>query len=162
MNTLANALGSKFIESKDQLRIRTFDFQGVTFKIKVPLTVESDLMFEKNKIIDETMVQKFYDEMAKEFIDNKEKYANEPDIVYESDNIIVKGISLKETAKNKVLTQNRITSLFQLIVPEDSNFDMSSITYQDIDENFPFNIQIELMEEIAKVIAPSYTQNKGK
>ena len=91
MNTLANALGSKFIESKDQLRIRTFDFQKVTFKIKVPLTVESDLMFEKNKIIDETIVQKYYDEMAKEFIDNKEKYANEPDIVYETDNIIVKG-----------------------------------------------------------------------
>ena len=162
MNQLANALGTKFVESKEQLRIRTFDLNGVTFKIKVPLTVESDLMFEKNKIVDEAKAKQFYDEMANEFITYKDKYASDPEIVYKDDDIIVKNISLKETARNKALTQNRITSLFQLIVPEDPNFDMSTITYADIDENFPFNVQIELIEEITKVISPSYTQNKGK
>jgi len=162
MSQLANALGTKFIESKEQLRIRTFDFNGVTFKIKVPLTVESDLMYEKNKVIDEAKAKQFYEEMAKEFIENKDKYESDKEIIFKEDDIIVKSISLKDTARNKVLTQNRITSLFQLIVPEDTTFDMSTITYADIDENFPFNIQLELIEKIAEVIAPSYTQTKGK
>jgi len=162
MSQLANALGNKFIESKEQLRIRTFDFNGVTFKIKVPLTVESDLMYEKNKVIDEAKAKQFYEEMAKEFIENKDKYESDKEIIFKEDDIIVKNISLKDTARNKVLTQNRITSLFQLIVPEDTTFDMNSITYADIDENFPFNIQLELIEKIAEVIAPSYTQTKGK
>jgi hypothetical protein len=162
MNQLANALGAKFVENKELLRIRTFDFNGVTFKVKVPLTVESDLMYERNRVIDDSLVLKFYGDMAREFIENTERYANDSEIIYKDDDIIVKGISLKETAKNKVLTQNRILDLFKLIVPEDASFDMNAITYQDIDDNFPFNIQLELLNKISEVIAPGYIQTKGK
>jgi len=162
MNQLANALGAKFVENKELLRIRTFDFNGVTFKVKVPLTAESDLMYERNRVIDDSLVLKFYGDMAREFIENTERYANDSEIIYKDDDIIVKGISLKETAKNKVLTQNRILDLFKLIVPEDASFDMNAITYQDIDDNFPFNIQLELLNKISEVIAPGYIQTKGK
>ena len=40
MNQFAQALGSKFVEHKETIRIRSFEFAGHTFKVKLPLTFE--------------------------------------------------------------------------------------------------------------------------
>lgn len=162
MNQLANAFGQKFTENKDSLRIKSFELNGHTFKVKVPLTSETDAMFERVKIIDEAKAQKYYEDMSKEFLDNRAKYENDPDIKYLDDDIEVKGTSIKETSRNKVLTENRITELVRLLVPENKYFDMASISYADIEELFPFSIQMELIEQINSVISPNYTATKGK
>ena len=160
MTKLSAAFGSAF--DKDTLRIRSFVLNGHTFKVKVPLTAETDAMFERVKIIDEEKVEKYYVDLSKDFMDNKERYADDADVVYQDDDILVKGTSLKVTARNKAQTENRITEMVRLLVPENKDFDMSTVTYEEIDELFPFSVQLELLEEINKTIAPGYASTRGK
>jgi hypothetical protein len=156
--TLATAFGF----NQDTIRTRSFEYGGHAFKVKVPLTAETDAMFERMKQVDQTLADQFYSDMANPFISNREKFENDDDVKFEDDDVIVKGYSLRETAKNKTLTQKRIVELFRLLVPLEKEFDMSSVDYAQIDEIFPFAIQMELADEIAKVISPNYTETRKK
>ena len=69
---------------------------------------------------------------------------------------------MRETAINKVITEKRITEMFKLIVPEQADFDMNTITYSMIEELFPFSIQLEIIEGITNTISPGYKATKGK
>ena len=160
MNQFANALGKSF--NKDILRIRSFDMGGHTFKVKVPLTAEYENMLENVKIIDDNKVNKYYDDLSKEFINNKSEFEKQEDVVFTDNDILLKGTSLRETAKNKAILENRILSLIKLIMPEEEGFDMSTITYDMVEELFPFSVQIQLIEEISLVISPSYKTVRGK
>ena len=160
MNQFANALGKSF--NKDSLRIRSFEMGGHTFKVKVPLTAEYENMLEAVKIVDDNKVNKYYDELSKEFINNKSEFEKQEEVIFTDNDILLKGTSLKETAKNKAILENRILSLIKLIVPEEEGFDMSTITYDMVEELFPFSIQVQLIEEISLVISPSYKTTKGK
>jgi 6-pyruvoyl-tetrahydropterin synthase len=160
MNQFANALGKSF--NKDTLRIRSFDMGGHTFKVKVPLTAEYENMLEVVKIIDDNKVNQYYDDLSKEFINNKSEFEKQEDVVFTDNDILLKGTSLRETAKNKAILENRILSLIKLIVPEEDGFDMSTITYDMVEELFPFSVQIQLIEEISLVISPSYKTVRGK
>ena len=160
MNQFANALGKSF--NKDSLRIRSFEMGGHTFKVKVPLTAEYENMLEAVKIIDNDKVNQYYDELSKEFINNKSEFEKQEDVVFTDNDILLKGTSLRETAKNKAILENRILSLIKLIMPEEEGFDMSTITYDMVEELFPFSVQIQLIEEISLVISPSYKTVRGK
>ena len=160
MNQFANALGKSF--NKDTLRIRSFDMGGHTFKVKVPLTAEYENMLEAVKIIDDNKVNQYYDDLSKEFINNKDEFKKQEDVVFTDNDILLKGTSLRETAKNKAILENRILSLIKLIMPEEEGFDMSTITYDMVEELFPFSVQIQLIEEISLVISPSYKTVRGK
>ena len=160
MNQFANALGKSF--NKDTLRIRSFDMGGHTFKVKVPLTAEYENMLESVKIIDDNKVNQYYDDLSKEFINNKAEFEKQEDVVFTDNDILLKGTSLRETAKNKAILENRILSLIKLIMPEEEGFDMSTITYDMVEELFPFSVQIQLIEEISLVISPSYKTVRGK
>jgi hypothetical protein len=154
MNTFSQALGNKF--NKDALRIRSFEFNGHTFKVKVPLTAESDAMFDRLKSPDETLVNKFFQEMSKGFTEPS-------DTVQITDNdVIIDGRSIREAASNKALIQTRVTEMIRMLVPEEEGFDMSTVTYEMIDELFPFAIQIQLMELIGETVSPNYNTTKGK
>jgi hypothetical protein len=154
MNTFSKALGNKF--NKDALRIRSFEFNGHTFKVKVPLTAESDAMFDRLKSPDETLVNKFFQEMSKGFTEPS-------DTVQITDNdVIIDGRSIREAASNKALIQTRVTEMIRMLVPEEEGYDMSSVTYEMIDELFPFAIQIQLMELIGETVSPNYNTTKGK
>ena len=156
--TLASAFGN----SIQSIRTRSFELSGHTFKVKVPLTSETEAMFERIKLIDDAKAQAHFSNMSKEFFENKEKYAQDKEIEYKDDDIIVKGYSLRETSRNKVITENRVVEMIKLLVPENSEFDMASVTYADIEALFPFAIQMELVEEISKVISPNYADSRKK
>jgi len=162
MTNLANAFGSKFMEQKDALRIRSFKFGGHTFKVKVPLTIETEAMFERAKVVDEDKAEKYYQDMAKEFLDNRAKYENDPEVKYLENDVLIKDRSIRETTRNKVLTENRLVEAFKMLVPENKDFDMNTITYADIEELFPFSVQLELLDYINATISPNYTATKGK
>ena len=162
MNQFANALGKKFLENKDAIRIRSFELGGHTFRVKVPLTVDFEKIQETIKVIDDSKVNKYYEELSKPFLDNKEAFLKEGDVDFQENDILLKNTSLRETAKSKVITENRILELFKLIVPEEKGFDMSTITYEMIEELFPFPVQIQVIEAINEVIAPTYKNAKGK
>ena len=160
MNQFANALGKSF--NKDSLRIRSFELGNHTFKVKVPLTAEYESMLEAIKIVNNEKVNQYYDELSKEFINNKSEFEKQEDVVFTDNDILLKGTSLRETAKNKAILENRILSLIKLIMPEEEGFDMSTITYDMVEELFPFSVQIQLIEEISLVISPSYKTVRGK
>ena len=162
MNQFANALGKKFAENKDAIRVRSFELGGHTFNIKVPLTSEYETMLERIKIVDEDKVAEYYANLSKEFIEKKEEFSKEEDIVYLENDSLLKGTSLQTTARNKVITENRITELFKMIVPEEVGFDMQTIDYSMIEELFPFPVHIQLIDEINSVISPTYKATKGK
>lgn len=149
MNQFAAALGSKFVENKDAIRIRSFELGGHTFNVKVPLTAEFESMQKRMQSIDEQEVEQFYQELIK-------------DIPEENGDVVIDGRSMREAAKNKALVQNRITEMFKLLVPEDKQFDMNTITYEMIEELFPFPVQMQLIEEISKVVSPGYAETRGK
>jgi hypothetical protein len=153
MSNLSQAFGNL---NKDSLRIRSFEFGGHTFKVKVPLTAESDAMFERLKNPDEELLNKFYAELSKDFTEESEQ------IKFVENDILIEGRSIRETAKNKALIQARITEMFKMLVPEEVGFDMSTITYEMIDEMFPFAIQMQLMELIGETVSPNYNTTKGK
>ena len=162
MNQLANALGKKFVENQDLVRIRSFEMNGHTFKVKVPTTLEYEAITERVKTADDELVEKYYQKLAKPFFDKKEEFSKEEDIEYKENDVIIKDRSMRETAVNKVITENRITEMFKLLVPEQVDFDMGSITYSQIEELFPFSIQLEIIENINNTIAPNYKSTKGK
>ena len=162
MTNLANAFGAQFMEQKESMRIRSFTLGNHTFKVKVPLTIETEAMFERAKVVDEEKAEKYYQDMAKEFLDNRSRYESDPDVKYVENDVLIKDRSIRETTKNKVLTENRMVEAFKLLVPENKDFDMNTITYADIDELFPFSVQLELLDKINAAISPNYTATKGK
>lgn len=160
MSQLAQAFGKKF--NKDAVRIKSFEYGGHTFKVKVPLTSEYEAMFEAVKVVDDAVVKKYYDELTKQFIDNKDKLDPELGVVFKDNDIEIQGRSMLETAKNKAITENRIVAMIQLLVPEEEGFDMATITYDMVEELFPFSVQLELVELIGETVSPNYKDTKGK
>ncbi len=160
MSQLAQAFGKKF--NKDSVRIKSFEYGGHTFKVKVPLTAEFEVMQQRMKEMPEDRLNKYYEDIIKDL----EKFRNstEPDIKVEfkDDDVIVEGKSMKEAAKNKLIAEQRITEMFKLLVPEQDGFDMQTITYPMIEELFPFPIQMQVIEEISNVISLNYEGGKGK
>jgi ribosomal protein S17E len=162
MTKLASAFGKDFLKNKDKVRTRTFELGGHTFKVKVPLTSEFEIMQERMKVVDEEKVNKYYQELTKDFVAFKDKPSTEVKCEFFDDDIIVDGRSIKEAAKNKVIAENRITEMFKLLVPEEKDFDMATITYEMIEELFPFAIQMQVVEMVGKTVSPNYEEQKGK
>lgn len=143
------------------IRTRTFDMGGHTFKVKIPLTSETDALEKKLQVIDQTKVDEFYTNLTKELIEKKSEYAAELGVEYLENDIMVKDKSMREAARNKYLSEYRITEMFKFLVPAEGH-SLNDLTYAEIDELFPFSVQMELLNNISEVISPSYKATKGK
>jgi 6-pyruvoyl-tetrahydropterin synthase len=141
-------LGSAF-NLNGALRTKTFELGGHTFKVKVPLTSELDEMFARIIQVDEKIVKerlkKMTDALTKEPIEGVE---------VTKDDVIVNGASTKETVVSVLQMERKITEYIKLLVPE--NGDLSELTYDDIEQEFPLQIQLELIEKITEAIQPGY------
>lgn len=146
----------------NDFRIRSFEMNGHTFKVKVPLTSEMEAMQERLKIPSPESEKKHYEDLTKVFLVDKELVKTMEGVEVKKDDVIVEGRSLKDLAKQKALAERRIVEMFKLLVPEEEGFDMATLTYEMIDEMFPFAIQVELMESISKTISPEYKDRRGK
>lgn len=160
MNQLSKAFGNKF--DKEAIRTKSFQYGGHTFKVKIPLTTEYEAIFENVKVVDDEKVKQYYNELTKEFIANKDNLDPELGIVFKENDVEIQGRSMMETAKNKAITENRIVAMIRLLVPEEQGFDMSTVTYEMVEELFPFSVQLELVELIGETISPNYKDTKGK
>ena len=107
-------------------------------------------------------MQKYYNELTKSFIENKDNLDPELGVIFKENDVELQGRSLMQTAKTKVITENQITAMVQMLVPEEIDFNMSEITYEMVEELFPFSVQMELLQKISEVISPSYKETKGK
>ena len=74
------------------------------------------------------------------------------------DDVLVDGRSCKELAKSAIQIEQRIVEYVKLLIVE--NGDLNDLTYEDIDIEFPFQIQVELMAKITEVIQPGYKESR--
>lgn len=135
------------------LRVRTFTMAGQTLKVRVPLASEVDAMAQR---VDSAPWEDVYKKLSNPFLENKESTENEK-IQFTDDDIIVDGNSIKEMAKMSAKTNARILEMFRLLVPA-VDFDMSQLTYEMIEDEYPFSIQLDLSKKIADVISPGYEE----
>ncbi len=147
-------LSEKLKINQDVLRIRSFTLAGQKFKVRVPLAVELEAI---NKRISEIDGQEKVAEFLQPLLDKRSILESES-IIYLEDDVIVDGKSTKELAKLTAQTEQRILEMVKLLVPEMEGINMEEITYQEIKEEFPFPVQLELMKKIAEVISPGYEE----
>jgi hypothetical protein len=68
---------------------------------------------------------------------------------------------MREAARNKNVLQYRTVEYFKFLVGE-NNQSLQDITYADIEAEFPFAIQINIVEKINEVISPDYKEIRLK
>jgi hypoxanthine-guanine phosphoribosyltransferase len=152
MTRLSSALGSTY--ASDSLRTKTFELGGHTFKVRVPLTREMELIQERIEIIDESEYKTRFEKMTTSF---KDSTAVEG-IVVTDDDVIIEGRSTRELVRSIMQMENRTVEYIKLIVPEHDNLD--DITYKEIDEEWPFQVQLEVLNKISEAIQPGYKDSR--
>jgi hypothetical protein len=142
--------------NQQQLRTRAFNLGGQNFKVRVPLSVELEAI---NKRVMEVNAESKINEMLSPLFEKKKELESKS-IVYVKDDVIVDGRSTRELAKMTAQTEQRILEMIKLLVPEIEGATMENLTYEEINEEFPFPVQLELMKKIAEVISPGYEETR--
>jgi hypothetical protein len=159
MTKLSSAFGEKYQAKRKDLLTRSFELGGHTFKVCIPLMVESDAIYKKVSTPDEETIEKIYQEITaplRQFENNQSE-----DFQFTDNDILVEGRSMREAAKNKAITEARITEFFKLLVPEMEGVSLEDLTYADIQEEFPIAVQMLIVEKIGEVISPTYREARG-
>lgn len=159
MTKFSSAFGEKYQTNKKNLLIRSFDLGGHTFKVRIPLLAESDAIYKKVTNPDDATIEKIYEQLTKPLLQFENNQTDEFKFV-EGD-ILVDGRSMREAAKNKAITEARITEFFKLLVPELEGASLEDLTYQDIEDEFPMSVQMQIVEKIGEAISPTYKESRG-
>jgi hypothetical protein len=152
MTRLASALGSKY--ASESLRTKSFELGGHLFKVRIPLTKEMDDIQERIKKVDEKDAKTRFEKMTASFKDS----TGLEGIVVTKDDVIIEGRSTRELVESIIQMENRTVEYIKLIVPESGNLD--DITYAEIDEEWPFQVQIEILNKITEAIQPGYKDSR--
>tara|TARA_B110000503_G_C7101205_1_gene393851 strand:- start:762 stop:1217 length:456 start_codon:yes stop_codon:yes gene_type:complete len=145
MSKLKKAFGDT-----ESLRVKTFTLADHVFKVRVPLSKDMDAIQERMSKVDETRLAERYAKISAPFLEG----TTIDGIEVTEDDIMVEGRSMKELAKTVLQMENRVLEYVKLLVPETGS--LSDITYQEIEEEFPIQVQMELIEKIAESIQPGY------
>lgn len=159
MTKFANAFGEKYQANRKNLLTRSFELGGHTFKVRIPLVAESDAIYKKVSEPDEQAVNVIYDSITKPLLEFKDNQND--DFVFVDDDILVQGRSMREAAKNKAITEARITEFFKLLIPAMEGATLDDLTYQDIEDEFPISVQMQIVDKIGEVISPTYKEARG-
>ena len=141
-------LGS-LLNVKSDIRIKSFELAGHTFKVKVPLNKELEEITQR--IID--VPQDVIDARLKKMTDGLTETPIEGVEVKDGE-VFVDGRSTKETIVSVIQMERKIVEYIKLLVPENGTLD--DLTYEDIEQEFPLQTQFELLEKITEVIQPGY------
>ena len=156
MSKLASALGKKYEENRLSVLTRKFELGEHTFKVRIPSVQEIEAIYNYFKSPNDVEVEKAYQDMVKS-IDLKDVQEG---VEIKDNDIVIEGRSMRETAKNKHILQYRITEYIKFLVPETGS--LESLTYADVEAEFPLAIQLTLVDKINEVIAPDYKEIKSK
>jgi hypothetical protein len=159
MTKFASAFGEKYQANRKNLLTRSFELGGHTFKVRIPLVAESDAIYKKVSEPDEQAVNVIYDSITKPLLEFKDNQND--DFVFTDDDILVQGRSMREAAKNKAITEARITEFFKLLIPAMEGATLDDLTYQDIEDEFPISVQMQIVDKIGEVISPTYKEARG-
>ena len=121
----------------DSIRTKEFELGGFKFKVRVPLDKELDditkrFLSPSDELVNARM-EKFKSALEGE---NADAEVN------------------KESIISILRMEQKITEYVKLLVPEEGT--IADITYEEISEEFPLQVQIELLNKITEVIQPGY------
>jgi hypothetical protein len=159
MTKLALILGSTYEQKRIEIRIRKFELGGHTFKVRVPLVSESDEIYSRIIEPPPEKIDAIYIAMTSSL--NKFKDQASEEFQFTETDIIVSGRSMREAAKNKAMTEARITEYIRLLCAEDPTNSLAEINYEDIEAEWPLSVQLALVERIGEVISPTYKEARG-
>ena len=159
MTKFSAAFGDKYQSNKKNLLTRSFELGGHTFKVRIPLVAESDAIYKKVSEPNEETIEKIYQEITKPLRQFENNQTEE--FQFTENDILVEGRSMREAAKNKAITEARITEFFKLLVPELDGASLEDLTYADIEEEFPLSVQMQIVEKIGEAISPTYKEARG-
>ena len=145
-------LGSAF-KNSDALRLKTFELGGQIFRVRIPLTKEMETIEDRIKNIDEAEEQRRYEKMVAGF-GNIEMEG----VVKTDNDVVVEGRSTRDMVRSILQMENRVVEFIKLLVPADGTLD--DITYEEIDAEWPFTVQLEILAKINEVIAPGYKEER--
>jgi len=149
MTRLSSAFGNT-----DALRVKTFELGGHIFKVRIPLTKEMDEMNRRIEDASKEEIELRFQKMTSAFRDG-EKIDG---IEITDDDVIVDGKSSRDLAQSAIKIERRIVELFSLLVPEAGN--LEGLTYQEIEEDFPFSVQVEMIAKISEAIQPGFKDQR--
>lgn len=152
MTRFASAFGDKY--TAQALRTKSFELGGQKFKVRIPLTKEMTELQQRILQIDPVDAKTRFDKMTSSF-----KEVNIEGVVVTEDDYIVDGRSTKELIENIIQFENRIVEYIKLLVPVNGTLD--DITYAEIDEEWPMQVQMELLKCISDAIQPGYKESRG-
>jgi hypothetical protein len=139
----------KALKLTDAVRTKTFDLAGHTFKVKVPLNAELEAANKRIYDVPEDVVKARLEKMTSTLRTEKIEGVEVLD-----DDVIVEGKSVKETVVGVLHMERRVVEYMKFLVPETG--DLENITYEEIEAEFPLQVQFELLEAITNAIQPGY------
>ena len=150
------SLAQAFAINPDKIRIRSFEYNGEQFKVRVPLTQEAESMFERVDNPPAELVKAKFDELTKELYAKKQEIIDsKADIKFKKDDVVVGEQSLLALAKSQASGEIRILESIKLLVPVNGST-LGDITYEQIQEEFPLPVQLSLVKKIAEIVSPAY------
>ncbi len=161
MTKLSNILGEKYQAKRTNIFTRSFELGGHTFKVRIPFVAEADAIYQKVNNPDDEHINRIYSQLIEPLAAFKDKTDPDSEIEFTDDDVIVKGRSMKEAAKNKAITENRVVEYIKLLVPEHPDMTLSDLTYEEVEAEFPWSVQIALIEKISEAISPGYKETRG-
>lgn len=141
-------------KNSDALRLKTFELGGQIFRVRIPLTKEMDAIEERINTIDEAEEQRRYDKMVAG-LGNIEMEG----IVQTDNDVIVDGRSTRDMVRGILKMESRVVEFIKLLVPSEGH-SLDNITYEEIDAEWPFTVQLEILAKISEVIAPGYKEER--
>lgn len=141
----------------NSIRTRSFEMNGQNFKVRVPLASEMEAITSRVDAVDTIGKEA---EMLSPLIEKRETLEGDSFEFVEDGDVIVDGRSIRSLAQMSAQTEQRILEMIRLLVPADPAFDMASISYKDISDEFPFAIQMDLVKKITEVISPGYEESR--
>ena len=149
MTKLSSAFGDTI-----NIRTKTFDLAGHKFKVRVPLTKELEDLNKRIQEVPEDALKERYEKA----ISGLSKDTTTEGIEFKEDDVVIDGRSTKELIRTAIQIENRVVEFIRLLIPVDG--DLSQITYAEIDEEWPFAIQVEMLEKIGEAIQPGYKDSR--
>lgn len=142
----------------DNIRVRTFEFKGQEFKVRVPKTKEAEEIFKKSETPPPELVEEKYAELTKGLIEKKDQLIDSgADIKFLENDVMMGDTSLRNLAQAQAGSEVRIVESFKLLVLANGE-SLTDITYEEISEDIPKPIQYDLVKKIAEVISPNYEE----
>lgn len=139
----------KALKLTDAVRTKTFELGGHTFKVKVPLNLELEAANKRIYDVPEDVIKARLEKMTSTLRAEKIEGVEVTD-----DDVIVEGKSVKETVVGVLHMERRVVEYMKFLVPETG--DLENITYEEIEAEFPLQVQFELLEAITNAIQPGY------